>query len=201
MAAENYATEIAPKPSALIREQTPPEPWFIHTEPTPPAGAPVYPGTLNSIERLEVDRWLVAIPGQREEILSGMTTRAAILKVAEFEAYYADPAYQAWVIENKLERVKQWRNEIAEAVTGSTADTPDACAIPVYAIDSGVIGGGTVVISLTCATGGATIHCRQDSGGWFVYTAPVSVLLGSTLFWYATASGLANSDTDLLQNV
>lgn len=200
MAAANYATEIAPKPSAAIREQTPPEPWFEHTSPAVPGGAPVYPGALNAIERGEVDRWLSAIDGQRDEILSHMTTRAAILKVTEFETYYASAPYQAWLTEDKLERIQQWRNEVAAAVTGSTADTPDTCEDAEYNIDSGTIGVTTIVVSLTCATGGAAIHYRLNSGSWQTYITPVSVILGATIYFYATADGLADSGTGSLEN-
>lgn len=200
MAARNYATEIAPKPSAAIREQTPPEYWFEHTSPAAPVGAPVYPGQLNSTERAEVDRWLSAIPGQRAEILASMATRTAILKVAEFETYYDSAPYQAWVVEDKLERIQQWRNKVAEVVTDSTEAVPDACAEPVQTVDSGTIGTDPIVVSLTCATGGATIYYRIDGGSWVIYSAPVTVPVDSTLHCYASAHGLADSTTEFIQN-
>lgn len=202
--ARNYASEIAPKPYTASREQTPPEPWFEHDSPVAPGGAPVYPGLLNATERGEVDRWLSAIPGQRVEILANMTTRAAILKVAEFETYYDSAPYQAWIIEDKLERIQQWRNKVAEMVTDTTADVPVACAEPEFSIDSGTIGVTPIDVTLSSATGGAAIYTiwAGTPDFWEPYVGtPITIPVGDTLNAYARKDGLADSGTSSLENV
>jgi hypothetical protein len=76
-------------------------PNLRHT-PTLPAApgspsAPTFPGTLTVLEQTEVSRWLRATECLRPGILRGFTTRAAVAKVAEYVAYYADSAIIAWL--------------------------------------------------------------------------------------------------------
>lgn len=93
---------------------------YLPTTPVSPA-APAYPATLNSIERMEVDRWLTASTQDRPFVLTRTATRAAIAKIGEYVAYYADPAIQAW-LEACLSAISaQWKYNEADAAINNKA--------------------------------------------------------------------------------
>lgn len=118
MSTANYAVSLAPKPAVAIRDQTPVPAWFSHTSPDLPSGltTPTFPGSLTPIEQAEVRRWLAAPEHHRPTVLTQLTQRAAVAKVEEYVAYYADPKYLAWKASNELDRIGQWRNATGSAV-------------------------------------------------------------------------------------
>lgn len=129
--AENYATSIAPKPAAAIREQTRPEAWFEHSEPGLPAGLtlPVYPSwgagtsTLNSFERAEVDRYLA---DPTDTVLASLTLPDAIAKANEFKTLFADAKYKAWFATKQFARIGQWRHAVGSAVIANITAIPES---------------------------------------------------------------------------
>jgi hypothetical protein len=78
-------TDLAGSPNPFHRPKLP-------AAPISPA-APSFPGTLNSAERAEVQRYLNT---PTDAVLNSLTLRAAITMAKAYKTYYADPAIVAW---------------------------------------------------------------------------------------------------------
>jgi hypothetical protein len=131
----NYATTLGDRPYHTDVAAGDPPPEFAETPPVHPVSpsAPAYPGTLNSAERAEVDRYLNT---PTDAVLCSLRLKRAIDKANEFKTYYADPAIQAYLFARKLARKAQWRLAHADAIVNNLA------AIPPLGDPTG-IGGGT----------------------------------------------------------
>ncbi len=114
--------EMYEKPYGAYHEQSVPPAWFKSLPPT--YSGPtliVFPGTLNMVERAQVNAWLVAQESQRPDILRRCTSRVAIAKITEYIAYYATASYQAWYGAAESSRIAQWRLYLATAVVNNKA--------------------------------------------------------------------------------
>jgi hypothetical protein len=121
-ATNNYATTVYWRQYAAANGNFPPAPgWFRHLSPLAAStSAPVFPGTLTFEERNEVNSWLA---NKSDAVLASFRNRAAVLKVAEFKTYYADPAYLGWADADKIARESQWRLFCADALRDNSATT------------------------------------------------------------------------------
>lgn len=113
------------RPYAAYHEQAPVPQWFRHV-PAVYSGPTliVFPGTLTAKEQSEVRLWLISDASTRPEILLRCTQRAAIAKIAEFVAYYADPSYWSWKDADEASRVAQWRLFLADALIANKLTVP-----------------------------------------------------------------------------
>lgn len=219
--AENYASSIAPKPYIAAADGTPVDSAFRGSVRPLPAGITLPDvSLLNSFERAELHRYL-ANPGPAT--LATLRRPDAITAAEAWRDILEDPEYQAWVASTKLDQIGQWKNAVgsataanASAVPASLAadgigtapaepilepepSEPDAVEDVEASIASGTLG-SAITLSLSTATGGATIHWRKNGGTWINYSGPVAMAASDILDFYATAPGLANSSTDSFQN-
>lgn len=119
---QNITADFRERQFAAYNDQSVPPSWFRHkvatyTGPT----AIVFPGTLNMLERAEVNAWLWADVSLRPVMLSRCTQRAAIAKITEYIAYYADASYLAWKDTDEAARLAQWKLFSADALIQSKA--------------------------------------------------------------------------------
>jgi hypothetical protein len=100
---------------------------------------------LTGIEQQEVRAWLSASESRRPDILRRMTTRASVAKVAEYVAYYADPAIVAW-------RAAMYEADVAQRIlTRADALINNEASTAISADNTG--------------TGGAVPPSNQPPGG------------------------------------
>lgn len=140
--ATNLNTTLYERPYYAAQEQSVPPAWFRHTPPTHPVTpvAPTYPGTLNSFERAEVQRYL---DNPTDAVLATLTLPDAIAKANEFKTYYADAIIMAYIDADRMTRVAQWKQFCADALIasketqspsgdtgGAGSDPPDPALIP-----------------------------------------------------------------------
>lgn len=138
--------EMYERPYAAYHEQSDPPWWFRHipasyTGPT----AIVFPGTLTAQERREVMAWLAAGQAERPNLLSKCTQRAAVAKITEYIAYYADASWLAWRDTDEGTRIAQWRLFVADGLIASKATVAKSA-------DSGGIGSGEPTPPFVTAT-------------------------------------------------
>lgn len=133
----NITGEFYERPYAAYHEQSEPPTWFRHiaatyTGPT----VIVFPGTLTVQEKIEVMAWLAASQTDRPNVLANCTQRAAIAKITEYIAYYADVTYLAWRDTDEGTRIAQWRLFMADSLIESkttvaaSSDSAGAGSLP-----------------------------------------------------------------------
>jgi hypothetical protein len=135
MPTTNYATDLADRPFHTDKTAGDPPPNFQPTPPTHPASpsAPAYPGTLNALERAEVDRYLL---NPTDAVLAALRLPDAIAMAKAYKTYYAAPAIQAYLFAKELARRAQWKIVHADSIVDNLG------AIPPLGDDTGA-GGGT----------------------------------------------------------
>jgi hypothetical protein len=225
--ATNYATTLGDQPFFTDKNVGDPPPEFQPTPPTHPGSpsAPTYPGTLNSLERAEVEHYLV---NPTDAALATLRLPDAIAMAITFKSYNADPAIKAYLFAVKLARDHQWKIVNAGAAVdnrgatpplasagGAGGGTPPAAVIPPapivpdpaaqvedpeLTVDTGTVGSTPIDVSLTCATGGATIYYRLNSGSFVPYTAPVTMAVADQIWFYAAKAGYLDSATGDFDN-
>lgn len=122
---QNITADFRERQYAAYHEQTPAPSWFRHVSPTYSGPTMItYPDDLNSIEQAEVNAWLNATVSQRPSMLAKCTQRAAIAKITEFIAYYADASYLNWSDADKSSQLAQWRLYLADALLNNKASIP-----------------------------------------------------------------------------
>jgi hypothetical protein len=116
--ATNLNTTLYERAYYSANEHSDPPSWFRHTPPAHPAtpAAPTYPGTLNSFERAEVQRYLNS---PTDSVLASLTLPAAITKANEYKTYYASPVIQAYLDAARATRKAQWQLFCADAIVAS----------------------------------------------------------------------------------
>jgi hypothetical protein len=135
MSTTNYAIDLANRP--YHTDKSAGEPPF-EFEPTPPdhPGSPaavVYPGTLNSAERAEVERYLTH---PIDAVLATLTLPDSIAKALEYKTYLADPIIKAYRFAIVMARRAQFKIAAADSLINNLG------AIPPLGDPSGS-GGGT----------------------------------------------------------
>lgn len=112
---QNIQDEFRERQYAAYHDQSIPPFWFRPKEPTYTGPtAIVFPGTLTGREQLEVREWLAASDTDRPNLLTKCTQRAAIAKITEYIAYYADPSWLAWRDTREAVRIVLWRLFMAD---------------------------------------------------------------------------------------
>lgn len=179
---------------------------------------------LDASEQIEFDAYVDFITGVTITPPTDPVLPNAILAIAAYGAYLESPAYLNWKYDDEGSRDSQYRLRRAEILLANTETVPPAasstgtgsgapsspiapgdptkCEPVDFTIASGVLG-GAITLDLTSVTGGASIYYRKPPGygTWILYTGtPVSMSAGEFLEAYATAAGLAQSDTTTFEN-
>lgn len=140
----NITGEMYEKPYAAYHEHSLPPTGFSSIPPT--YSGPtliVFPGNLNSVERAQVNKWLLA--ADKPAALLQCKSRIAIAKITEYIAYYADASYLAWAAARDASHIAQWRLYLATALVNNKAAVSKSA-------DTAGTGSGATSVPFTAAT-------------------------------------------------